>query len=174
VIKWYAEPMPLFKHIRMLFKQQPATPTLTAIYVTTAGGEPMQSVQQVEVISNGGLAGDRYHTNNGYWHRVESCTITLISEHDLQQATKRGGQVNNGEHRRNLVIEGIKTKGLKGKRFQMGEATFVWHRPRPPCGYINKLMKQNLTKALGLNSGVCLQAEQGGSIRVGDVLKILD
>lgn len=166
--------MPILKSIHKFFKQRRTIPTLTAIYVTGAGGEPMQSVRQAEAISNGGLAGDRYHTNKGYWHKVESCTITLVSEHDLHQATKRGGEVSNGEHRRNLVITGVKTKDLKGKRFQIGEAIFVWHRPRPPCGYINKLMKQNLTKAMGLNSGVCLQTEQGGMIQVGDALKILD
>lgn len=158
--------------LKQLFTQH--QPTLTALYITPAGGEAMQRVQQAEAITDGGILGDRYHTGDGYWHAVESCTVTLISEHDLQQATKRGATIANGEHRRNLVISSIKTKTLKDKQFQIGEVVFDWHKPRPPCGYINQLTGQNLTKAMGLNSGVCLKVIQGGTLKVGDAVYVLN
>lgn len=131
----------------------------------------MLCVESAEVEQSKGLVGDRYHIGNGFWHPVESCQITLISEHDLQQASKRlPVPLEHGEHRRNLVISGLKTKTLRGKRFRIGSALFEYHKPRPPCGYINKLTGKNMTKALGLNSGVCLRVLESGLITVGDII----
>lgn len=148
-------------------------PRLTHIYITPQGGGKMLAVTSASAGIGKGLEGDRYHAGKGYWHPVESCQVTLISEHDLQQANKRlPVPLENGEHRRNLVISGLQTKALRGKRFRIGSALFEYHKPRPPCGYINQLTNENMTKALGLNSGVCLRVLESGVITVGDALLV--
>jgi MOSC domain-containing protein YiiM len=141
------------------------TPRLTHIYLTAQGGGEMLAVESASAELGKGLVGDRYHAGKGYWHPVESCQVTLISEHDLQQTRKRlPVPLENGEHRRNLVVSGLKTNTLRGKRFRIGSALFEYHKPRPPCGYINQLTGENMTKAMGLNSGVCLRVLESGVI----------
>lgn len=124
---------------------------------------------------NEGLHGDRYFLQQGFWHPVEACPLTLIGEKDLLRTEKRlGRSLNPGEHRRNLVIQGIKAENLKNKNFQIGEAIFSYHKPRPPCGYLNQITNSNLSKALGLHSGICVHIKQSGKITVGDELIILN
>jgi MOSC domain-containing protein YiiM len=146
-------------------------PHLQAIYVCASAGEPMQPRASAEVLAGRGLAGDRYCLGTGHWHPVESCEVTLISADDLRRARRRlDVQLDNGRHRRNLVVAGLRTRDLEGRRFRIGSALFAWQRPRPPCGYLNQLTGENLARALRTNSGVCLSTLEGGVIRVGDAL----
>ena len=148
---------------------------LVAIYIADSAGEPMKSVPEMQAIKNCGLENDRYCMDKGYWHPVEACQVTLISEHDLKLA-QRGSSLefNQGNHRRNLVISGIKTKQLKGREFSIGEAIFCFDKPRPPCGYLDKIEGQGMAKALSYNSGICLSVIQSGSIKVGDKVVLID
>jgi len=118
-----------------------------------------------------GLVGDRYHQGRGYWHAVEACQLTLITAHDLARAHRRGAvRLEHGEHRRNLVVSGISSRQLQGQRFRIGQALFAYHKPRPPCGYIDKVSEPGMCRALGRHSGICLKVLQGGEIRPGDPL----
>jgi len=148
---------------------------LLAIYITNKGGQPMHLVETVNAIKDSGLENDRYHTDTGYWHRVEACQVTVITEHDLNLAEKGSSLTfRNGEHRRNLVISGIKTKVLEGKIFRIGEAMFGYDKKRPPCGYLNKIEGKGRALALSYNSGVCINVLQGGRISVGDEVEIIN
>ncbi len=40
----------------------------------------MGLVDSTQAVIDKGLEGDRYYTNSGYWHQVEACQVTLISE----------------------------------------------------------------------------------------------
>ena len=147
---------------------------LSAIFITENGGQPMQLVETINAIKEGGLEGDRYHSDTGYWHRVEACDVTLISEHDLKLAEKGSDLTfRNGEHRRNLVISGLKTKQLEDKTFRIGEALFRYDKKRPPCGYLNKIEGKGRALALSYNSGVCIKILQGGKVTVGDMIEII-
>lgn len=133
----------------------------------------MRTQPFAKAIAGGGLAGDRYHLGTGHWHPVESCAVTLISEDDLQRARRRlDVSLDQGRHRRNLVVAGLRTRDLEGRRFRIGSVVFAWQKPRPPCGYLNQVTGDNLAKALGHNSGVCVQVIEGGVIRVGDELQL--
>ena len=147
---------------------------LTAIFLADNAGEPMKLINSVEAVIDKGLKGDRYYAKTGYWHPVESCQVTLITQHDLIQA-KKGSNINfdNGSHRRNLVIDGLKMNALRGKQFCIGEAIFQYEKPRPPCGYINKIEGKGMAKALSYNSGVCIRVIQSGCITIGDELEFL-
>lgn len=157
--------------LRQRLRRTPPAPRLVAIFTSPAAGAPMQSLASVQAIAGRGLAGDRYSLATGHWHPVESCEVTLISEHDLARVQRRlPVAVEHGEHRRNLVVSGIRTRDLEGRRFRIGTADFEYWKPRPPCGYINQVTGENMARALGRNSGVCLRVLTGGTIRVGDPL----
>lgn len=160
-------------------KRKQACPTLKAIYIATAAGEPMQPVADIEALQGCGLQGDRYYSDAGHWQSIEGCQVTLITEHDLRSAQRKTSpqieaELNNGGHRRNLVIDGIKTKQLEGKSFRIGSAVFRYDKPRPPCGYIDQVAGKGMGKALSHYSGICIRVVSSGRLVVGDVLSILD
>lgn len=134
----------------------------------------MRAVDSVYVVTDKGLQGDRYFNGTGYWDPVEGCQVTLITEHDLKLA-RRGSslKMDKGEHRRNLVLSGIKTAALKDRQFQIGEAIFQYLKPRPPCGYLNQIEGKGMAKALSYNSGICIKVIRDGTVRVNDQLIIL-
>jgi MOSC domain-containing protein YiiM len=106
---------------------------------------------------------------------VEACQLTLITEQELAWAEGRAGRpLRPGFHRRNLVVAGLMPKQLREQRLQIGEALFVWHRPRPPCGYLDRVSGAGMARALGKGSGCCLKVLASGLIRVGDPVLVLD
>jgi MOSC domain-containing protein YiiM len=148
--------------------------SLSAIFIAESAGMPMQSLKDAQAVSNKGILGDRYLNKTGYWDPVEGCQLTLISEHDLKQAKHDSDLTfDKGQHRRNLVINGIKTRALEGKTFQIGEAIFSYEKPRPPCGYLNKIEGKGMALALSYNSGICIRVIRSGKLRVGDSVIIL-
>ena len=147
------------------------TSKLCHIYTAEKGGDNMISHHQIEVLVNSGLLNDRYATQKGYWHLVESCQVTLISLKDINRIEKKSKlSLQNGLHRRNLVISNIPSKSLEGKTFQLGSAIFKYDKPRPPCGYIDSIAGKGVAKALGQHSGICLHVIKSGSVRIGDRL----
>lgn len=161
------------------FKRPQAAPMLKAIYIATAAGEPMQSVEIVEAAEGCGLQGDRYCLDSGHWQSIEGCQVTLITEHDLRSAKHKTSthiktELENGGHRRNLVIEGLKTKQLEGKSFRVGSVVFRYDKPRPPCAYIDQVAGNGMGKALSHNSGICIKVVRSGRLAVGDTVTILD
>lgn len=158
------------KRLFSLFGAKP-TPSLKAIFIAVSAGEPMQAVESVYAECDLGLQGDRYHSNRGHWQSIEACQVTLITEHELQQARKRTDiPLDKGAHRRNLVIDGIKLAALEGKRFGIGDAVFEYHKPRPPCGYIDQVEGKGIGRALSHRSGACVRVIGSGMIHVDDPL----
>ncbi|MDR9435375.1 MAG: MOSC domain-containing protein [Thiohalophilus sp.] len=153
-------------------------PVLKAIYIATAAGTEMQSVDRIQALEQTGLDGDRYSVARGYWQVTEACQVTLISQDDLDKA-KKGlsdtlrARLDTGHHRRNLVISHLKTRDLQDKTFRIGDAIFRYHKPRPPCGYLDKIEGKGLGGALGKNSGICVTVVSGGVIAVGDRVEIV-
>lgn len=162
------------KHLLAKLFNKNHVSSLQAIYISENAGHKMQDVVYVHAIKDKGLQGDRYFNGTGYWDPVEGCQVTLITEHDLKLAS-RGNQLkmDQGQHRRNLVISGIKTSALKDRQFQIGEAIFEYQKPRPPCGYLNQIEGKGMARALSYNSGICIKVIRSGTVRVNDELIIL-
>lgn len=151
------------------------SPTLKAIFIAASAGEPMLAVESVYAECNLGLQGDRYHHNRGHWQSIEGCQVTLITAHELQQARRRTDiPLDRGAHRRNLVIDGIRPAALEGRRFRIGEAVFEYHKPRPPCGYIDQVEGRGIGRALRHRSGACIRVIESGMIHVDDPLVVMN
>ena len=166
----------MFSGLSRFRVRQHETPVLRAIYITGSAGEPMSSVDSVEAIQACGLQGDRYCAQTGYWKPIESCEVTLITEHELRQAQKGVSpqirqNLQAGSHRRNLVIAGMKVKQLEGQYFSIGSAVFRYQKPRPPCGYIDQVSGRGTCRALAYYSGICIQVVTGGVLSVGDPVR---
>ena len=163
----------MFKWLEIQRRQQ-VTARLDAIYVASTAGQPMEKIHSVQAIEHQGLQDDRYYNETGFWKATDSCQVTLISMHDLRKAKRRSQwDLDNGCHRRNLVINGIKTKALEGQTFRIGDAVFRYQKPRPPCAYLDKIEGRGMAHALGRYSGVCLQVLRSGILRIGDTLELV-
>jgi MOSC domain-containing protein YiiM len=129
----------------------------------------------VRAVAGRGLEGDRYATRQGYWTDVDECQVTLIAGEDLDGITASSGvAVQDGQHRRNIVTRGVDLRGLAGRTFRIGEATFVYDRPRPPCRYIEALTEPGMTRALAARrGGICARVVESGLLRTGDQIEVL-
>ncbi|WP_218124056.1 MOSC domain-containing protein [Haloplanus vescus] len=115
---------------------------VTDIFVADAGSEPMQSVERVEAVE-GGLRGDRYCEGRGHYTPYDVCEVTLIASEAIAEIDDALGlSLDAGQHRRNLVTEGVDLHDLLDHRFRVGDATLTGTRPRPPCSHVEELAEQ--------------------------------
>lgn len=165
---WGAKALPRW------LRREPNQGRLEAILITEAAGADMRSVARARALPDLGLDGDRYALGRGWWRATDGCQVTLIHAEHLARAARRTGlDLGDGRHRRNLVVSGLATTELRGQTLQIGEAQFAWHRLRPPCGYLDQVSGRGSAKALGKHGGVCLKVIQGGTIEVGDPIRLV-
>ena len=86
----------------------------------------------------------------------------------------RGLDFSQGQHRRNLVVRGIPLDAFRRRRVRIGQALFAFHRLRPPCGYLERLVGSGASKALGKGAGIGLSVIEGGAVRVGDQVVVME
>ncbi|TVQ93030.1 MAG: MOSC domain-containing protein [Chromatiaceae bacterium] len=159
---------------RRLGAGRPLVGRVEAIFIADAAGTPMRASAQVLAIVDRGLADDRYAVGRGYWRLTDGCQVTLVLAEALARAERRHGlALGAGQHRRNLVVSGLMGVELRECCLQIGMARLHWQRPRPPCGYLDRVAGRGLAKALGRHGGHCLRVHTGGLIQVGDPVRVL-
>jgi MOSC domain-containing protein YiiM len=121
-----------------------------------------------------GLAGDRYLRGEGHYSPGDTCQVTLIEAEALERMeAKFGVHVSEGQHRRNVVTRGVAHAVLRGRRFAIGEVMLEYDRPRPPCGYLQRITEPGMTRAMGEGAGIGVRVLEGGVIREGDAVVLL-
>ena len=133
--------------------------------------------QRISRMIRDGYVG-RNPTDNGFWKSIEACQVTLITEDEINNAQHKKPdlykQLEDGGHRRNLVIQGLKISTLEGTRFRIGTAVFSYQKPRPPCGYLDKIEGKGMSSSLARNSGACILVLESGRLTIGDSVEIMD
>ncbi|HMB55757.1 MAG TPA: MOSC domain-containing protein [Arenimonas sp.] len=139
------------------------------------GLRPQRDVAMNEVLAvvaetGKGLIGDRYNSASG------KRGITLIqAEHLPVIATLAGhAEVAAKTLRRNLVVEGIPLIALKERRFRIGEAVFFGTDSCDPCSRMEDALGPGGYNAMRGHGGLCARILEGGCIRVGDAVVVLD
>ncbi len=147
---------------------------LVDIFVAPAAGQPMHRLSQARCLPGRGIEGDRYALGKGHWTKTDGCELTLITQQDIERGKRRGPlSFADGEHRRNLVVDGIRLEVFRGHRVRIGPVVCEFHRLRPPCGYLDRLLQAGAGRALGKGAGIGLRVLQEGVIRVGDPVEVL-
>jgi MOSC domain-containing protein YiiM len=142
---------------------------LEAIYIAPTAGVPMQRVADCECLPGRGLVGDRYAAGAGHWIKTDGCEVTLVRSEDIDRASRRGPvDFRDGAHRRNLVVSGIPIPAYRRRRVRIGEVLFEFHRLRPPCGYLDRVVGRGAARGLGDAAGIGLRVIEAGRLRVGD------
>lgn len=147
--------------------------TLLHIHIAPAKSQPMQRLDEAQLIPDQGIAGDRYQLGTGTYSIKpgKDRQVTLIeSEMLVRVAADDGHEISAGEHRRNLTVEGVPLQHLVGQRFRVGEALLEGVRINQPCKYLNLMLKRDVYMALWNRSGLNAKVIEGGLIRPDDRL----
>jgi MOSC domain-containing protein YiiM len=133
---------------------------LVAICIAPVSGAPMQSVESVELLANGGPAGDRYEKQS---------TVTLIEQEALAAAgSDYQLEFSHVECRRNLLTSGVPLNHLVGKQFKVGQAILEGIELCEPCSHLERLTGKKVIKALLHRGGLRARVVCGGKIHPGD------
>lgn len=149
-------------------------PFLEALFISPARGLPMQRVSSALALAGRGLEGDRYALGKGYYSGRYDCEVTLIEGEVLDRISQEDGiLMGSGGHRRNMVTRGLALRSLVGQRLRIGDVLLEYHRPRPPCDYLQRLTVPGMTKSLGRGAGVGMRILEGGQLCEGMGIEVI-
>lgn len=150
------------------------TGRLLSIYLAPAAGAPVRRVAQAQALAGRGLDGDRYAAGAGSFSRWpgRGREVTLVAAEALAEAEAEFGvAVGEGQHRRNLVVEGVPLDALRGVPFEIGGARFEGVRVCAPCKYLVRVTGQErIFDALVRRGGLRASITAGGTVREGDAV----
>ena len=137
-----------------------------SIHITTAVGEEMTSVDQVQAVAGKGLEGDRYFASD-----KPDSQVTLIESEAIDAMAKESGvQFEYGDARRNIVTQGVPLNHLVGREFQVGAVTLRGLRLNEPCNHLAEMTDRKVLPALVHRGGLKAEILNDGAIRPGDTV----
>jgi MOSC domain-containing protein YiiM len=148
-----------------------------AIYLAPAAEAAPVAVGEARVVLERGLEGDRYFLGVGSFSRWpgEGRAVTLIEEEVVEAILREHGiDLREGRSRRNIVTGGIVLSELIGKRFRIGEALLRGAREAAPCKHLERLVGPGLFEAMKGRGGLRADVVEGGIVRVGDVVCVME
>ena len=138
-----------------------------AVCVSTEKGTQKQNVGTAVFVEDWGIEGDAHA---GRWHRQ----VSLLSHEKIEAFRARGAQVEDGAFGENLVVSGIDFRSLPlGTKFQCNDVVLELTQIGKECHNgceIYKIMGDCIMP----REGVFTRVLHGGSISVGDTLRILE
>ena len=144
--------------------------SVAAIFTAPDAERPLARVEVVEAIAGRGLEGDRYYEGRGTFsapgHGYE---LTLVEAEVLDSIDLPWDQA-----RRNIVTRGIALNSLVGHRFKVGAVECIGRRLAEPCAHLERLTRPGLLSPLVHRGGLRADILDGGSITVGDQIRIAD
>ena len=156
-----------------LFRAVPGR--LVSIYTSPSAGDAVIA-RSVVSIGPAGLEGDRYAAGAGSFSRwpAPHRAVTLIAQESIDAAEAAFGvSMQRGEHRRNLVVEGVPLEDLRGVRLEIGDAVLEGVRLCAPCRYLVRVTGQAAAfDALVGRGGLRARVVEPGRVRVGDAVAV--
>jgi hypothetical protein len=144
--------------------------SVAAIFTAPDAERPLARVEVVEAIAGRGLEGDSYYEGRGTFsapgHGYE---LTLVEAEVLDSIDLPWDQA-----RRNIVTRGIALNSLVGHRFKIGVVECIGRRLAEPCAHLERLARPGLLRPLVHRGGLRADILDGGSITVGDQIRIAD
>jgi len=145
----------------------PQVGTVTWLGVRPARGAPMLTKEEVELVAERGIVGDRYLFSGNR-------QVTLIqAEHLPVIAALTGGAVTPELVRRNVVVSGVNLLSLQKQRFAIGGAILIGTGACAPCEKMEVALGVGGFQAMRGHGGICARIERSGVIRNGDRVRLL-
>jgi MOSC domain-containing protein YiiM len=160
------------------YRAQIVSGQVEAICIARRASAPMTSLGVVEAVAGGGLRGDRYFEETGFYSQRPTDPgareVTLLQAEALDAlAAEHGIALRSDEHRRNLTTRGVTLLDLIGKRFRVGEVVLEGVKDCPPCEHLESLTGKALIRPLLNRGGLRARVVEGGTIRVGDAIEVV-
>ena len=138
-----------------------------AVCVSTEKGTQKQNVGTAVFVEDWGIEGDAHA---GKWHRQ----VSLLSHEKIEAFRARGAQVEDGAFGENLVVSGIDFRSLPlGTKFQCNDVVLELTQIGKECHNGCESYKI-MGDCIMPREGVFTRVLHGGSISVGDTLRILE
>ncbi len=153
------------------------TGKVLAIFIGASAGEPLQSVDSAHAVPGGGLVGDRYFQEQGFYSGSPGGgrDLTLIESESVDGlAADTGILLKIGQTRRNLVTQGIRLNPLVGRTFRIGGITARGVRLCNPCQHLEDLTQPGVLSGLVQRGGLRADILTPGVIHAGDPIELLD
>ena len=145
---------------------------LVGIFVADAAAGPVRALESANLVVGRGVEGDRYFLGTGAFSRWPGSgrQVSIIEAEALDEIrTTCGTDLRNGEHRRNLVVTGVRLAGLVDKTFRVGAAVLRGERLCLPCKYLQRRVgAAGVFEAMRGRGGLRASVVSGGAVRVGD------
>lgn len=156
--------------LKELLVQVPQSGEVRWIGVRPASRAPMVEIEAVEARRDAGLTGDHARPTPRNQRQV-----TLIQwEHLPVVAALIGKPVAPADLRRNLAIAGINLFSLKNRRFRIGQAILETTGWCQPCARLEERLGPGTFQAMRGHGGLTTRVLEGGIIRLGDRVEVLD
>lgn len=130
--------------------------------------KPLFSLQEVEAITQKGLAGDHFSGAVGSKRQV-----TLIQQEHINAVASfmQVKEVSPELLRRNIVTKGINLLALKDKTFWIGEVLLEYTGECHPCSRMEETLGAGGYNAMRGHGGITARILNGGKISINDMLK---
>ena len=157
---------------------------IQAIFLASAAGTPMQSMNHVKVSAGLGIEGDRYALGTGAYSsmepsKVRHISLIALSGVDTANDWLRAGNEPPFEHsetRRNIILEGITAPELNllvGQKFQLGNILLRGTELCTPCERPAQLLSRpSFMDAFEERGGIRAEVLNSGILAVDDALFI--
>lgn len=149
--------------------------TLLSIQIAPDAAEPLQPLEQIQVVAGMGLEGDRYYKRTGtYSNKHDESREATFIEAEALEALVRDYHVDltGVESRRNFTTRGVSLNHLVGREFSIGEAVFRGIRLCEPCTHMEAVSGKPARKGLIHRGGLRAQIVKSGLVCVGDAVEI--
>lgn len=140
--------------------------TVKAIHIATEYGKPVEPVTETQAVMGKGLRGDRYFGTRRQ--------VTVVATGELEEAASELGRdsIVEGATRRNITVEAEALPRSHGARIEIGEVVLAVWRDCAPCEVMETVVGPGARNALKARAGVSATVVQGGTIQVGDPVRI--
>lgn len=139
---------------------------LIAINISEKRGTEKKEIQEAELVTDFGIAGDAHA---GKWHRQ----VSLLSFEKIEDFKARGARIENGSFGENLIVSGFDFKTLPlGTRFQIGDALLEMTQIGKQC-HSHCAIYQRMGECIMPKEGVFAVVLKGGTIKKGDEVTMI-
>ena len=137
--------------------------SIASLQICPAPRAPMQVIESARVIQDWGLEGDRHAQSGG------TRQVLLMDEETLSGFGLAAGVV-----KENITTRGIDLKTLApGTRLVIGSALLELTKSCTPCSRMDEI-RPGLREALEGQRGMLARVVEGGLLRVGDPIEIVE
>lgn len=140
--------------------------TVVALTRASEHGAPLQRRDSLSLLAGRGIEGDR---NIGK-HRQ----VTVVCTGELAKAAVDHGvdSIDGVTTRRNIVVDTDSLPREHGTSFSIGEVELEVWRDCAPCELMNEFFGDGAKSALRERCGISATVTRGGTIRIGDAIRI--